>query len=61
MTYGAGDCAVSSAANDQEQAELDLRASVGRLILSVRAPTAAKRSAAEAILRSSGAADLQIF
>jgi outer membrane lipoprotein SlyB len=57
---GGATYAVSSAANDQEQAELDLRASVGRLILSVRAPTAAKRSAAEAILRGSGAADLQI-
>jgi hypothetical protein len=52
--------AVSSAANNQEQAELDARASMGQLILSVRAPSAAKRSEAEAILRGSGATDLQV-
>jgi hypothetical protein len=56
---GGATYAVSSAANDQEQSELDLRASMGRLILSVRAPTAAKRSEAEAILRGAGATDLQ--
>ena len=48
---GGATFAVSSAANDQEQAELDMRASMGRLMLSVRTPTAAKRSEAEAILR----------
>jgi hypothetical protein len=57
---GGATYAVSSAANDQEQAEVDVRASMGRLILSVRAPTAAKRSEAEAILRGSGATDLQV-
>lgn len=57
---GGATYAVSSAANEQEQAELDVRASMGRLILSVRAPTAAKRSEAEAILRDSGATDLQV-
>jgi hypothetical protein len=56
---GGATFAVSSAANDQEQAELDMRASMGRLMLSVRTPTAAKRSEAEAILRGSGATDLQ--
>jgi outer membrane lipoprotein SlyB len=57
---GGATYAVSSAANEQEQTELDVRASAGRLILSVRAPTAAKRSEAEAILRGSGATNLQI-
>lgn len=57
---GGATYAVSSAANDQEQTELDLRASAGDLMLSVRAPTAAKRSEAEAILRGSGAIDLQM-
>jgi outer membrane lipoprotein SlyB len=57
---GGATYAVSSAANNQEQAELDVRASMGRLILSVRAPTEAKRSNAEAILRGSGATDLQV-
>ncbi len=52
--------AVSSAANEQEQTGLDIRASMGRLILSVRAPTAAKRSEAEAILRGSGATDVLV-
>ena len=51
---------VSSAANDQEQAELDARASMGKLILSVRTPTAAKRATAGAILRGSGATDLRV-
>lgn len=50
----------SSAANDQEQAELDARASTGQLILSVRAPTAAKRTDAAAILRDSGATEVQV-
>ncbi len=52
--------AVSSAANDQEQAELDVRASMGRLILAVRASTEDKRAEAEAIMRDSGAGDLQV-
>jgi len=58
---GGATFAVSSAANDQEQTELDLRASTGQLMLSVRAPTQAKRSEAEAILRGSGATDLQVL
>lgn len=58
---GGATYAVSSAANEQEQVERDVRASTGRLILSVRAPTAAKRSEAEAILRGAGATDLEIF
>lgn len=57
---GGATFAVSSAANGQEQAELDDRASLGRLMLSVRAPDAGKRSEAEAILRAAGATDLQV-
>lgn len=56
---GGATYAVSSAANQQEQVELDARAATGNLILSVRAPTAAKRSEAEAILRGAGATELQ--
>ena len=37
-----------------------MRASMGRLILSVRAPSAEKRTRAEAILRGAGATDLQV-
>jgi hypothetical protein len=54
-TYG-----VSSAVNGQEQAVLDARAGTGKLVLSVRAPTEAKRSTAEAVLRESGATKLQV-
>jgi hypothetical protein len=60
VAAGGATYAVSSAANDQEQAELEGRAASGRLILSVRTPTEAKRSAAESILRGSGAMDLQV-
>jgi outer membrane lipoprotein SlyB len=56
---GGATYAVSSAANNQEQAELDVRAATGRLILSVRAPTTAKRSVAAAILRGAGATDVR--
>jgi hypothetical protein len=56
---GGATYAVSSAANDQEQAELEGRAASGQLVLSVRAPTAEKRSDAESIMRGSGATDLQ--
>ncbi len=58
---GGATFAVSSAANQQEQAELDTRASLGHLVLSVRAPTAVKRSEAEAILRNAGATDVQVL
>jgi hypothetical protein len=58
---GGATFAVSSAANGQEQAELDTRASLGRLVLSVRAPTATKRSKAETILRDAGATDVQVL
>lgn len=57
---GGATYAVSSAANNQEQEELDARASLGRLILSARTPTESQRSKAEAILRDSGATDLQV-
>jgi hypothetical protein len=57
---GGATYAVSSAANEQEQAERDMRASMGRLILSARAPTTAKRSEAETILRDTGATDVQV-
>ena len=58
---GGATYAVSSAANAQEQSELDVRASVGELILAVRAPTEAKRSEAEAILRGAGATETQLL
>ncbi|HUB13121.1 MAG TPA: hypothetical protein VMB34_14310 [Acetobacteraceae bacterium] len=58
---GGATYAISTAANSQEQAELDARAAVGRLILSVRAPTEAKRVAAEGILHSAGATDIQVL
>jgi hypothetical protein len=51
--------AVSTAVNEQEQTELDTRAALGRLTLSVRTPTEAKRSEAEGILRAAGAMDIQ--
>jgi hypothetical protein len=56
---GGATYAVSSAANDKEQEELDARASLGQLILSARTPTEAQRSKAEAILRDAGATDVQ--
>ncbi|HUN41388.1 MAG TPA: hypothetical protein VMU81_13940 [Acetobacteraceae bacterium] len=58
---GGATYAVSSAANDQEQAELDTRAALGKLMLSVRVPNEAKRSEAERILRAAGATDIKIF
>jgi hypothetical protein len=51
---GGATFAVSSAANEQEQAERDALAAAGRLVLSVRTPTPEKRAQAEAILRGSG-------
>ncbi|HTW69053.1 MAG TPA: hypothetical protein VME47_04125 [Acetobacteraceae bacterium] len=55
---GGATYAVSTAANDQEQAELDTRAASGKLVLSVRAPNEAKRSEAKGILRAAGASDI---
>lgn len=57
---GGATYAVSSAANEQEQVELDVRAALGKLILSVRTPTEAKRSQAESILRSAGATEIEV-
>ncbi len=53
LAYG-----VSSAANKGEQVDRDRRASLGELILSVRAPDAAKRAHAEAILREAGGVNI---
>lgn len=47
--------AISSAANSEEQEDREHKAATGTLILSVRAPDAAKRSEAETILSSAGA------
>jgi len=58
---GGATYAVSTAANDQEQAELDTRAALGKLMLSVRAPNEAKRAEAKGILRAAGATDIQVF
>lgn len=58
---GGATYAVSSAANQQEQTELDTRAALGSLILAVRAPTATKRSTAEGILRGAGATDIAVL
>ena len=56
---GGATFALSSAANEQEQSELDVRAATGGLILSVRVQDDAHRSAAEAMLRSAGACDIE--
>jgi hypothetical protein len=50
--------AVGSAANANEQHDRDAKADSGTLVLSVRAPTAQKRSEAEAILREAGGMDV---
>jgi len=52
---GGATYAVSKSTNDAEQKDRDARATAGRLIVAVRVPTEAKRSEAEAILRSAGA------
>jgi hypothetical protein len=54
---GGGTYAASSAANAVTQNERDTRAEAGTLVLSVRAPTQAKRSRAEAILLAAGGMD----
>jgi len=56
---GGATFAISSAVNDEEQAELDTRAAMGNLILSVRAPNEAKRVEAEGILRATGATQIE--
>jgi hypothetical protein len=53
--FGSAAYAISSATNSEEQEDRERKAAIGSLILSVRAPSAAKRSEAEAILRSAGA------
>jgi hypothetical protein len=51
--------AVHGAADHAEQTDREGRAASGHLVLAVRAVTAAKRSAAEAILRASGATGIE--
>lgn len=51
--------AVHDAANRMEQTQRDDRASTGSLLLTVRAPTAAKLSEAQAILRAAGATEIE--
>jgi hypothetical protein len=58
---GGATYAVSTAVNDEEQAELDTRAALGKLLLSVRAPDEAKRSEAEGILRAAGAMQIEVM
>jgi hypothetical protein len=57
--FGGAAYAISSAANNEEQDDRERKAATGTLILSVRAPSEAKRSEAEAILRSAGATSVQ--
>ena len=58
---GGATYAISSAVNDEEQAELDTRAALGKLQLSVRAPDEAKRSEAEGILRAARAMQIEVM
>jgi hypothetical protein len=51
--------ALSSAGNSEEQEDRERKAATGTLVLSVRAPTAAKRSEAAAILHATGAMDVE--
>jgi hypothetical protein len=50
--------AISSAVNSEEQEDRERKAAAGTLMLSVRAPDAAKRDEAEIILTSAGATSL---
>jgi len=50
--------ALTSASNDEEQLDREAKAASGALVLSVRAPTAAKREEAQAVLRASGGRDV---
>ena len=52
---------LSSAANQAEQTDRDLRAAAGTLVLSVRAPSQSKRVEAEAILRAAGGREVEIL
>jgi hypothetical protein len=52
--------ALSSAANQGEQEDREVKAASGRLILSVRAMTPQKRAEAEAILSSAGATAMEV-
>jgi hypothetical protein len=56
---GGATYAVSSGANQHDQQEREARAASGQLILSVRAATAAKQATAEALLRATGATEVQ--
>ena len=57
---GGATFAVSSVANQQEQTELDVRASLGRLVLAVRAQDEAHGSEAHGILLDAGATDVEM-
>jgi hypothetical protein len=57
---GAAVHALSSVANSSEQEDRERKAASGTLILSVHAPTADKRGAAEAILRAEGATLVEV-
>lgn len=56
---GGATFAVTKAADDQEQQDRDGKAMTGALLLSVRAPDAAKRVEAEGILRAAGALEVR--
>jgi hypothetical protein len=58
---GGATFAVSSALNDEEQAELDTRATLGRLVLSARVISVQQRDDAERILRSAGAGKIEVL
>jgi hypothetical protein len=57
--FGGAAYAISSATNSEEQDDRERKAATGTLVLSVRAPTEAKRSEAESILRSAGAISVE--
>lgn len=57
---GGATFAVSSAANGEEQAELDTRAALGRLVLSARASSPERRDVAVRIMRAAGAQDIEV-
>jgi hypothetical protein len=51
---------LSSLSNEHEQMDRERKAATGVLILSVRAPTAEKRTEAETILRAAGGRNLEV-
>lgn len=57
---GGATWAASSAANADTQADRDAKAASGLLVLSVRAPTPAKRAEAETLLRQAGGTDIEV-